>query len=359
MNIRVLLMLSLLVASCGTKQVTIRPTVSSITESIYAAGELKSKNQYQVFATVNGTVAEVLVSEGQQVKKGQPILRISNVSQELSRENAALSAQYFDINSNEEKLTDAKQAVALAKDKAQNDSLLYARQKRLFQQNVGSQVELEQRALQAESSNAAYRSAMIKYNDIKRQLKYNSDQAKKNLAIAEKMTSDYTICSEIDGVVYSIDKEIGELVTPQSAVAVIGNQTEFILEMQVDEYDIAAIRLGQEVIITMDSYKGHSFRAQVSKISSIMNERTKSFKIEADFVVRPPVLYPNTSFEANIVVQTKNRALLIPRTYLLPNNKVLLKSGEKKTIKVGLKDFQQIEVLSGLTEKDELVLPEQ
>jgi multidrug efflux pump subunit AcrA (membrane-fusion protein) len=173
------------------------------------------------------------------------------------------------------------------------------------------------------------------------------------------MASDYTICSEIDGVVYSIDKEIGELVTPQTAVAVIGNQSDFILEMQVDEYDITSIRLGQEVVVTMDSYKGHSFGARVSKISSLMNERTKSFKVEAVFVTQPERLFPNTSFEANIVVQTKKRALLIPRTYVLPENQVLLKSGEKKTIQVGLKDYRKVEVISGLTQKDELALPEQ
>jgi multidrug efflux pump subunit AcrA (membrane-fusion protein) len=58
----------LFVFSCKSKEEKIRPIEEKITESVYASGVVKSKNQYQAFAAVNGLVAEVFVTEGDLVK---------------------------------------------------------------------------------------------------------------------------------------------------------------------------------------------------------------------------------------------------------------------------------------------------
>ncbi len=118
------------------------------------------------------------------------------------------------------------------------------------------------------------------------------------------------------GRVYNILKEQGEIVTPQSAVAIIGDANNFILELQIDEFDIAKVQFGQKILVTMDSYKNQVFEAPVEKIDPIMNDRTRSFTVKADFVSRPPVLYPNLTAEANIIIQTKKKALTIPRNFL-------------------------------------------
>lgn len=358
MQIRVLLVGILLLGACGKKQETTQPTEATITESIYASGIIKSDQQYQAYATVNGIVDQVFVEDGDPVVKGQPILTISNETQRLNKENAQLAASFYDLSANQEKLNDAQQLIALSRDKMKNDSTLYVRQKNLWKQNVGTPVELEQRELNYENSKNAYQSAIVKYNDLKRQLNFNAQQSKKSLLISEEMADDYTVRSELNGVVYSIDKEKGELVSAQTPVAVVGAKDAFVLEMQVDEYDIVSIEKGQKVLVTMDSYKGHTFEAKVSKINPLMNERTKAFTIEAVFVTRPRVLYPNISFEATIVLRTKQKALLIPRAYLNADNTVTLKSGEKVKVKTGLKDYQKIEILSGLKKEDEILMPE-
>ena len=68
---------------CGKKQEKIQPTVEPITESVYASGVIKSKNQYQVYSTVNGLLNEIMVNEGDVVKKDQPILRLLNESSKI------------------------------------------------------------------------------------------------------------------------------------------------------------------------------------------------------------------------------------------------------------------------------------
>ena len=198
---------------------------------------------------------------------------------------------------------------------------------------------------------------MTKEEDLKRELNFLSSQSKKALQISRKQANDYTVSSKIDGVVYDLMKEKGEIVGIQTPLAIIGSASHFVLQMQVDEYDITSVKEGMKVMITMDSYKGQVYEAKVTKIYPIMNERTKSFEVEAEFSSPPAKLYPNLTFEANIVTSTKDQALLIPRDYMLNDSMVITGDGKKVVVKTGLKDYQKVEILSGINSNDELLKP--
>jgi HlyD family secretion protein len=354
---RLLFISSIFLASCGEKAETIKPVISSISESIYASGTVKSNHQYQAFATVNGIIQDVFLTEGDTVKKGDAILSIVNDAQRLNKENAELAASFADMNANQGKLNDAQQTIELALHKMRNDSLLYYRQQALWQQNIGSKVELEQRELAYQNSKSSLYSARVKYNDLKRQLQFNAAQSQRNFQISSKQASDFTLRSDIDGIVYSLPKKKGELVSTQIPLAVIGDADHFVLEMQVDEYDILKVEKGLKVLVTMDSYKGKVFDAVVTKIDPLMNERSKTFLVEATFIEQPDRLYPNVSFEANIILQTKEKAVLIPRNYIVNDTIVIKENGEKVVVKTGLKDYKMIEIVSGLGVEDELKKP--
>ncbi|MEO8760169.1 MAG: RND transporter, partial [Bacteroidia bacterium] len=96
---------------------------------------------------------------------------------------------------------------------------------------------------------------------------------------------------------------------------------------------------------------------QVSNILPMMNEQSKTFLVEATFIDPPKILYPFISFEANIVIQTKEKALLIPRNLLVNDSTVIKANGDKVIVKTGLKDYQMVEILSGITADDELISP--
>jgi RND family efflux transporter MFP subunit len=351
------LLLALLLFSCKSKKETIKPSIENISSSIYASGIIKSKNQYQVFGTVNGIISDVFISEGDEVKKGTPLFAIENETQKLNKENAELAARFSDSYANESKLTDAKLAIDFARNKMKNDSLLYMRQQSLWQQQIGTKIDLEQRELQYQNSKTIYNSAIYKYQDLKRQIDFTSEQSKKNLLISKNLQNDFTIKSEMDGKVYAINKKKGEITNAQSALAIIGDESKFTLEMQVDEYDIIKIKKGLPVLVNLESYPGKVFEATVTKINPLMIERTKTFMIEAEFVKNPEQLYANISFEASIVLEKKEHVLLIPRNYLVNDSSVLNAKGDKIIIKTGLKDYNKVEVISGLTANDELLKP--
>lgn len=342
--------------SCKSKQEKIKPTVQDITESVYASGVIKSVEQYQVFSVASGTIKQILVTEGDEVSLDAPLFILTNKTPELNASNAKIAAELNDFSANQTKLNELKVNIDFAKAKLINDSSLYIKQKELFKQQVGSELDLQQRELAYQNSRSAYQSAVYKFNDLKRQLALTSKQAQTSLAISERMLDDYTVRSAIKGRVFSILKERGEMVTPQTPLAVVGAANQFLLELQVDEYDVVKMAKGQLVFITLDSYKGQVFEARVSRINPMMNERTKTFLVEAVFEKQPPVLYPNLTVEANIVIQTKKQALTLPRKCVNDAGYVFKANGDSVLVKTGVKDYQYIEILSGLAATDEIVI---
>jgi multidrug efflux pump subunit AcrA (membrane-fusion protein) len=219
-------------------------------------------------------------------------------------------------------------------------------------------VEWEQKELNYQNSITNYRSAKIRYSDLQRQLELNANQSLNNFKINANLADDFIIKSEVSGKVYSLLKVTGESVTIQNPVAIIGDDKNFLLELQVDEYDIIKIKLAQKVLISMDSYKGKTYEAVIKKINPILNERSKSFTIEAQFINRPTILYPFLTVEANIVIRTKPQALTIPRSYLVSDSMVLNENKKLVKVTIGLKDYQKAEILSGITKDDFILNPQ-
>ena len=338
--------------SCGKKAELVKPGVERITESVYASGIVKSRNQYQVFSTVSGLVQDIMVTEGDVVRKGDAVMRLVNVNARLNIEQARLAVENASPGANSDKLRELQLNTEVAKAKMEHDKLLLSRQRTLWAQGIGSRNDLDALELAASTATSAYNAASVRYRELDRQLRFQALQTQKSLQISESLAGDYLIKSTVNGKVYSLLRKRGELVSPQSPVALIGDAAGFMLELQVDEYDIAKISRGQKILLQMDSYKGQVFEAEVEKINPAMNTQSRSFTVDAAFTKAPPVLYPNLSCEANIVIQVKDQALTIPRSYLIGDSMVMLESKEQKKVRTGLKDYEKVEIVAGLTAND-------
>ena len=346
-----------LLYSCSNKDEKIHPVEEKITESVYASGIIKSKNQNQAFATVPGIIKEIYVTEGDKVKKGDKLMLISNTTAQLNTESAGIAAEYSSLPFNKDKLNELKIAIDLANDKMANDASLLDKQNNLWKQGIGTRNDVDQRELALKNSTTAYNSAKLRYNEMEKQLEFQDKQSKKTLEISKHLSEDYIIKSEVDGKVFSVLKEKGEMANVQAPLALIGDESGFYLELQVDEYDIARVIPGQRILLNMDSYKGQVFEGTVEKIDPAMNPQSKSFTVEARFTSPPPTLYPNLTTEANIIIRVKDKALTIPRSYLTDDGYVMLASKEKRKVNTGLKDYQKVEITGGLTTADEIIKP--
>lgn len=338
-----------LLAGCGSDRESTRPTVGPITESVYASGVVKAAGQYQVYPVATGQVTEILVHEGDTVKAGAPLLRIDDRSTSASARSASAQVRLLEQNASENGpvLVQLRESLAQARDRYVVDSANYERQKVLWSQQVGSKVDLEQRELAYQTSKAAVVRATKALTESRDRLRTELEVARNNAAISAAGNNDRTPSSLIDGIVYDLLVEPGELASPQRPVAVVGSANDLYLELEVDEKDIARIQVGQEVAVTLELYD-EAFDAAITRIIPLMDPRSRTFTVEARFTDRPPRLYPNITAEASIVLQRKDRAVTIPASYLVGGSQVLVGDEERREVRVGLRDLERVEVLDGI-----------
>ncbi len=350
----------LFLASCQSDQEKLKPEKTTITESVYASAIIQPDSLYQAYASVSGILDRNNVAEGDIVKKGEVILQVINTNPELNKENAKLSLELAKENYSGGAgiLKGIEEEIAAALLSYNNDSINYQRQKRLWDQNIGSKVEFDNRQLAFRLSRNKLDLLKNQYERSKNELLTKLRQAGNSYKTAQTTNTDFTVTSKINGKVYALYKNPGEIVSTMEPLAAIGSADVFLMELLVDEVDIVKIKTGQKVLVVLDAYANTVFEANVSKIYPRKDERSQTFKVEAFFDEPPGVLYPGLSGEANIVIAQQTDALVIPRDYLIEGNKVQTENGII-TLTLGLQDLDRVQVLEGLTEDTYILKPRQ
>jgi len=345
--------------ACSQKQDKVLPIKTNLTESVYTSVTIQPDSLYQVYAAVAGILNTNFVEEGDTITKGHPLLQIINSTPKLNAQNARLSLKLAKENYNGSAaiLGSIQDEIKAAKLKLKHDSVNYFRQKNLWDKNIGSKIQFDTKKLNYELSSNNLKLLQNKFDRTKNELYTALEQAQNNYRTAMINTKDFTVKSKIDGKVYALYKEPGEVVTTMEPLASVGSAHVFIIEMLVDEVDIVKIMKGQDVLVTLDAYNSMVFTGKVSKILPKKDERNQTFKIEALFDNPPQVLYPGLSGEANIIIANKNDVLTIPKEYLIDDNKVKTDEGIV-TITIGLQNMEYAEVLTGLTENTYIYKPE-
>lgn len=349
--------LGLLMFSCTEKRESFVVTEKPMVVSVYASGKVKAKNQYTLYAVTSGVLKKVWVKPGQLVNQGEQLFSINHENAQLGVQNAQSVLNYSKSTLNE-KLKEAELTVATAFEKFKLDESLYAKQKKLWQQQIGSLIELEQKKLAWITSENNYKNAVNRLEQLKKTLATEVERNTIAYEMSNTLQNDFSIKSALKGKVFDVLVKEGTLITPQLPLAVLGDAQDFYLELEVDENDMVKIELGQVVMVTMDSYKGQVFEASITQINPLMNERNRTFTVEAAFKKMPLKLYPNLTVEANIVVQTKKQALVIPKAYVSAGDSVELNTNQKRKISIGDADFEYVEVLSGLKKSETILKPE-
>jgi HlyD family secretion protein len=258
-------------------------------------------------------------------------------------------------------LADLKDKIRTAQAKLKNDSINYTRNKNMFAANAITKSQLDQAELSFEVSSNDLKSAQEQYQRNKDQLQVDLQNAQSNLTSSGEDLANYVVTSMIDGELYETAKELGEAVRKNDQVALIGEKGHKILQLSVDQQDIEKIKLGLEVEVKMDVTGNKIYKARISKIYPNMNQNDQSFKVEAEFEENYGFNFVHASAEANIVIGYKDSALLIPRDAVQGENTVELKGlagNTKVKIEKGLETLEFVEVLKGVKEGDEVVMPE-
>lgn len=344
------LLIGLTVLSCSQQTEKILPMEIALTESVYASATIQPDSLYKVYAVVSGILETNLVKEGDLVSENQQLFQIMNTAPKLNTENAKFNLELAqeNYNGNAAILNSIKDEIASAQLKLANDSINYFRQKNLWNQHIGSKQEYETKKLNYELATNQLKRLQANYKQTKNQLETAVKQAKNNYETSSVLTKDFTVKSKINGKVYALYKEPGEIISSMEPLASVGSEERFIIKLLVDEVDIVRISIGQEVLLNLEAYNEKVFKATISKIYPQKDERNQTFTVEAEFVNQPEILYPGLSGEANIIIAKKEKVLAIPKTFLIDRDKVKTDEG-LIPVKTGVQNMDYVEILSGIS----------
>lgn len=351
-----LILLVLLMWSCSKDKPLTTPQVKPLMEAVYASGFVVSEQEYQVFSQADGTLGEILVREGEVVKRGTPILKIKSVASSARYEQARETYQQAVDNKNPV-LDEMLAANRSAQSKMQLDSINFLRFSNLLKVNATTKAEYDRAELQYKNSRNDFEAAKSRLTKTRTDLEAAIKNAYNQLQIAEEESGNFTVRSDIDGVVLKIMKEQGELIRRSEAVAVVGQQENFYLKLTVDELDVQRVKVGQPALVKIDALSGQLINGKVIKVYPLVDTRQQSLRVDVALNENVDGLVSGLAAEANVIIQQKENALVIPRQLVLPGDSVwVMVKNEKQKVKVvrGIETLDEVEIISGITSESVL-----
>jgi len=346
------LILALAATGCKNKQEEVHLQPKSLTAAVYASGTLVPEQEYKVLSAVDGYLVDALVKEGDTVREGQLLFSVSSDVRRAQEQGARALVQRTlpTVNDNAPLLRELQGRIEVARIKMQQDSLNYQRYKNLYEQNAISQSNYEKYYLQYQSSLKDYQNLRQQYQQQQLAGDIQLQQAQNQLTLAQAQSSVGDLKSFVNGVVYDVYKEVGDLVNPNQAVALIG-AGQMYAKLMVDEDDLHKVYEGQKVLITMDAYPDKVFKAHIAKVYPYLSKVEQSFRVDAVPDEPLPVGVYGLNLEANIVIAENKQVMVLPKTALLKGDSVMVKNGkEVKKVKItkGIEDDEWVEITGGI-----------
>jgi HlyD family secretion protein len=264
---------------------------------------------------VPGRIKSRPVDEGETVRAGQvlALLEPEDLNHEVARLDADRSVMQaslaeLEAGSRREEVAQAQAALSRAEAEADRLEKEYGRDKALFAREVISQRQLDASRTAFETSRAAAREAREAFALVRKGPRLERiEQAKGRLreadaALAQARTRrDYAILtSPLNGLVLSKHAEPGELVAAGTPIVTLGDITDTWLRAYISETDLGRVKVGQPVLVKVDTYPGRSYRGRVTFISPEAEFTPKNVQTEKErvkLVYRIKITVPNPSME--------------------------------------------------------------
>jgi HlyD family secretion protein len=310
----------------------------SLVSVVTASGEIKPTTYTNITAQGFGRVTEILVHEGDRVKKGDRLLLQENI-----QANADVQAQAAQINSNQSGVAaaDASQKAAQADVTQQQANLEKAkldfdRGQGLLKDGLIPKQDFDQRKTAYDAALAQVEASRARVMAQKAQLEQgraNLDQSKAVLVRTKDVLSKTTYLSPINGIVSYLPVKVGEyeVLGMQNATGsflmTISDMSTITAEVKADETDIVNIRIGQMADVTIDAVPGKIFKGKVTDIGSqavlrtsglattqttTSNQEAKDFKVVVTLENPPDNLRPGLSATAKIKTAERKDVIAVP-----------------------------------------------
>ncbi len=340
--------------------IAVHPIIAPIRETVFASGHVESSDQFTLSATNDGAILQQYFYEGDKVKKGQ-IIFVQDASNSLVQlKNAAenLTTAKNNMSNQSAVLKGLQIQLKTALTQLQHDSIQNIRYQTLLKTNAVSKVDADNALLAFNTSaNNVYNiQETIKNTQIN--LQQALDNAAATYYTAQNTSRYYNITSPEDAVIYALYKKKGDYVRKNDNLSLLGNH-RFIAVLDIDEQSISKINVHQPVYIVFNSNKNQVYTGSVIKIYPLFNSTAITYRVDCSLDSIPTTLINGTILQANILIQQKDKAMLIPRSAFNLDGSVHLLTHDNKvdTIQVtpGIVSTNWVEIEKGLSLKDAVI----
>ncbi|WP_350284313.1 efflux RND transporter periplasmic adaptor subunit [uncultured Croceitalea sp.] len=281
-------------------------------------GDVSTKQNVLIYPEIAGTLYRVYVKDGQKVRKGQLLAAI---------DDGGLSSQ----------LAQMKTQAELAK-------TTFERQKRLWEQNIGSEIQYLQAKSQYESQSSA-------------------------VAQMQSQVSKSTIRAPFSGIIDDVIKDQGTVVSPGpgSEVFRIVNLSDMYVEVEVPENYLSGIQEGKEAKVFFPVL-GDTVISKIRQTGNFINPSNRAFTVEIPVPNKSGRIKPNLSAKVSLNDYTNESSILIPQGIVSENSEgeqyvyVAEKANDegiapikRQIITTGLTQKDKVEVLGGIAPGDLLI----
>ncbi len=336
---------------------------------IMSDGNLEPPPGGELRAPENATVGAIFATEGQRVAPSTPLVRLDDP--ELSQ--SSLAARSTAITLTEERARAAAAADSARRESEHRRGVFEGDERLLAQSAIPKSVrdadELAWRQSQDRAQEAEARLDSLDGRGSEGEggtgtgsrLRISADSARE---LARRVAS-LTLKSATAGIVYGLPRKVGEMVTAGQLVASVADPEHLRVRTRVDQPDLPRIAVGQRMEVTFDGLPDRRWRGKVLAVPSGIVEAAGRQVGEVIGEISDPdrALPPNASVNVMIVAGEKHDALAIPRAALLRDGDVryvyVLENGRarRRVLTVGLVGLSDVEVKSGLSEHDVVVIP--
>ena len=319
---------------------------------VTASGEIKPRNYINLGANAQGRILELLVKEGDRVRKGQTVARIESIQAmaDLQSQRAAIATNEADSAATEiglrvqdENMRVQQASIERAKTEVERAKINLDRISKLWDEKLVARQEYDQRRVDLEAQVNAQKEAEARLAQMQGQRaqtiaqttvsQRRVAQSQAGLARLTDILAKHDVVAPIDGMVSNLPVRVGETVVPgiqnsaASSVLTIADMSLITAEVKVDETDIVNLTLGQLADITIDAMPNQKFHGrvieignsalsrstgQVASASATSSNEAKDFKVVIALENPPDELRPGLSCSAKIITATRKDVVAIP-----------------------------------------------
>lgn len=356
----------------GTPVNTYEVIRTELRQTIVASGRVAWPQRVSVASEMIGRVKSIPVKEGQQVEFGEPLILLDDNTERASLAQASAAVALAEARLRQQRevsLPIAEENLHQVEADVEEARQQLIRIRKLYEQKFISRAELDsaQHNLNVASSKLGAAKLQVEANQPKGSgasltlLELNQAQAA--LKLAQVKSEKTKILATANGTLISRNIEPGDMVTLGKELMVLAVEGDTLIEVQVDEKNLAKLTLGQIALCSADAYQQQRFNAEIVYINPSVDATRGSVAVKLRIKEPPAYLRQDMTVSVDIETSKKSEALVIPGGALHDRGSatpwVLVVRNERavrQDVTLGLLGDDSVEILTGL-EVGERVIP--